>query len=163
MASHANRSRIPGMRDGGIGAHRRVRAALRRAGHRRVEPTVQRLRESRGLGSRRMSETLRFISAGAGTGKTYRLTQLLHDMLVDGRVRPSGILATTFTKKAAAELRQRVRSHLIKQGQYAHATAIGQARIGTVNSVCGNLLARFAFEAGMPMEQRVLDEPSATQ
>jgi ATP-dependent helicase/nuclease subunit A len=110
-----------------------------------------------------MSETLRFISAGAGTGKTYRLTQLLHDMLVDGRVRPSGILATTFTKKAAAELRQRVRSHLIKQGEYAHATAIGQARIGTVNSVCGNLLARFAFEAGMPMEQRVLDEPSATQ
>jgi ATP-dependent exoDNAse (exonuclease V) beta subunit len=110
-----------------------------------------------------MSQTLRFLSAGAGSGKTYRLTQILHDMLIDGRVRPSGILATTFTKKAAAELRERVRSHLIQRGAYSHATAIGQARIGTVNSVCGNLLARFAFEAGMPMEQRVLDESSATQ
>ncbi len=110
-----------------------------------------------------MSETLRFISAGAGSGKTYRLTALLHDMLIDGRVRPSGILATTFTNKAAAELRERVRSHLIKKGQYALATAIGQARIGTVNSVCGNLLARFAFEAGMPIEQRVLDESRAAQ
>jgi ATP-dependent helicase/nuclease subunit A len=110
-----------------------------------------------------MSATLRFLSAGAGSGKTYRLTQILHDMLVDGRVRPEGVLATTFTNKAAAELRERVRSHLIKQGQYAYASAIGQARIGTVNSVCGKLLARFAFEAGMPMEQRVLDEPRATQ
>ena len=110
-----------------------------------------------------MSETLRFLSAGAGSGKTHRLTQILHDMLIDARVRPSGVLATTFTNKAAAELRERVRAHLIEQGAYVHATAIGQARIGTVNSVCGNLLARFAFEAGMPMEQRVLDEPSATQ
>ncbi len=110
-----------------------------------------------------MSETLRFISAGAGSGKTYRLTELLHQMLEDGRVRPSGILATTFTNKAAAELRERVRSHLIHKGQYALATAIGQARIGTVNSVCGNLLSRFAFEAGMPVEQRVLDVPRATQ
>jgi ATP-dependent helicase/nuclease subunit A len=110
-----------------------------------------------------MSETLRFISAGAGSGKTYRLTALLYDMLIDGRVRPSGILATTFTNKAAAELRERVRSHLIKKGRYALATAIGQARIGTVNSVCGNLLARFAFEAGMPIEQRVLDESRAAQ
>jgi ATP-dependent exoDNAse (exonuclease V) beta subunit len=110
-----------------------------------------------------MSQTLRFISAGAGSGKTYRLTELLHQMLEDGRVRPSGILATTFTNKAAAELRERVRSHLIHKERYTLATAIGQARIGTVNSVCGNLLSRFAFEAGMPVEQRVLDVPRATQ
>jgi ATP-dependent helicase/nuclease subunit A len=110
-----------------------------------------------------MSESFRFISAGAGSGKTYRLTQLLHEMLMDYRVSPSGILATTFTIKAAAELRQRVRSHLMVKGQYTLATEIGEARIGTVNSVCGNLLARFAFEAGMPMQQRVLDEPAAAQ
>ena len=110
-----------------------------------------------------MTRTLRFISAGAGSGKTYRLTELLHDMLVDGRVRPDGILATTFTNKAAAELRERVRSHLVKNGRHGLATDIGQARIGTVNSVCGNLLSRFAFEAGMPVEQRILDEARAGQ
>jgi ATP-dependent helicase/nuclease subunit A len=110
-----------------------------------------------------MNGTLRFISAGAGSGKTYRLTELLHDMLIDGPVRPEGILATSFTNKSAAELRERVRSHLIEKGRYGLATDIGQARIGTVNSVCGNLLGRFAFEAGMPVEQRVLDEARAGQ
>jgi ATP-dependent exoDNAse (exonuclease V) beta subunit len=110
-----------------------------------------------------MSVSFRFISAGAGSGKTYRLTALLHEMLTTKVVRPEGVLATTFTNKAAAELRERVRTHLMKQGEFACATAIGQARIGTVNSVCGNLLMRFAFEAGMPMEQRVLDEPRSAQ
>lgn len=104
-----------------------------------------------------------FISAGAGSGKTYRLADLLHEMLVDGRVRASGVIATSFTNKSAAELRERVRAHLIGKGRYTLATAIGQSRIGTVNSICGNLLARFAFEAGLPPEQRVLDEARSAQ
>jgi ATP-dependent helicase/nuclease subunit A len=110
-----------------------------------------------------MSASVRFISAGAGSGKTYRLTELLHEMLSAGQVNPAGVIATTFTKKAAAELRERVRGHLSNKGHHALATAIGQARIGTVNSVCGALLARFAFEAGLPPEQRVLDEERARQ
>lgn len=99
-----------------------------------------------------------FISAGAGSGKTHRLTGLLHHELTTERLRPSGVIATTFTKKAAAELRERVREHMLKQGNFGLANAMGQARIGTVNSVCGQLIARFAFEAGMSTEQQVLDE-----
>ncbi|MGY2361254.1 UvrD-helicase domain-containing protein [Pseudomonas azotoformans] len=102
-----------------------------------------------------------FISAGAGSGKTHRLTEILHQELLDQQVQPSGVIATTFTRKAATELRERVRSHLLKQGQINLATAMGQARIGTVNSICGQLLERFAFEAGMPPEQRVLEENQA--
>ena len=45
-----------------------------------------------------MSAQFRFISAGAGSGKTYRLTELLLAELQAGRVRPPGVLATTFTK-----------------------------------------------------------------
>jgi hypothetical protein len=71
--------------------------------------------------------------------KTFRLTQILTSSS-SGAVRPSGVIATTFTKKAATELRERVRSHLLKQGEYGLANAMGQARIGTVNSVCGGLL-----------------------
>lgn len=108
-----------------------------------------------------MTPSIRFISAGAGSGKTYRLTQILHEELVAGRVRPAGVLATTFTTRAAAELRERVRSHLVREHAYALATAMGQARIGTVNSVCGVLLQRFAFESGMPVEQSVLSEEQA--
>ncbi|MBK7249601.1 MAG: UvrD-helicase domain-containing protein [Gammaproteobacteria bacterium] len=105
-----------------------------------------------------MVGTLSFVSAGAGSGKTYRLTQILHERLSSGQVRPQGVLATTFTRKAATELRERVRKALIEQGEFALASAIGQARIGTVNSVCGGFLERFAFEAGLATVQRVLEE-----
>jgi DNA helicase-2/ATP-dependent DNA helicase PcrA len=51
-----------------------------------------------------------FIVAGPGTGKTATLTlRILKLILVDG-LPPRGILATTFTKKAAAELRSRILS-----------------------------------------------------
>ena len=108
-----------------------------------------------------MSDLIRFISAGAGSGKTYKLTEILHELLTVKKVPPAGVIATTFTKKAAAELRERVRGSLVEKGEHRLATEIGQARIGTVNSVCGGLLARFAFEAGVPPEQRVLDQEGA--
>lgn len=105
-----------------------------------------------------MKANITFISAGAGSGKTHRLTELLHHELTGGGVRPSGVIATTFTKKAATELRERVREHLLKQGNFGLSNAMGQSRIGTINSVCGQLIARFAFEAGMSTEQQVLEE-----
>ena len=39
-----------------------------------------------------------FVSAGAGSGKTYTLTQILRDELVAGRAQPGGVIATTFTR-----------------------------------------------------------------
>ncbi len=105
-----------------------------------------------------MAGTLRFVSAGAGSGKTYRLTQILYEKLSSGEARPAGVIATTFTRKAATELRERVRTALLEKGEFALANSMGQARIGTVNSVCGGFLERFAFEAGLAPEQRVLEE-----
>lgn len=102
-----------------------------------------------------------FISAGAGSGKTHRLTEILHRELQSGDIHPKGVIATTFTRKAAAELRERVRGYLLEQGQFRLANAMGQARIGTVNSVCGQLLDRFAFEAGLAPGQQVLEENQA--
>jgi ATP-dependent exoDNAse (exonuclease V) beta subunit len=102
--------------------------------------------------------SLTFISAGAGSGKTYTLTETLGKLLDQNGIRPAGVIATTFTNKAASELRERVRQCLLGKGEFALASAMGQARIGTINSVCGSLLERFAFEAGLPTQQRVIDE-----
>lgn len=99
-----------------------------------------------------------FINAGAGSGKTYRLTELLYENLFSGSAQPERVIATTFTRKAAAELRERARSKLMERRAWSLAQQIGAARIGTVNSVCGDLLQRFAFEAGVVTELRVLDE-----
>jgi ATP-dependent exoDNAse (exonuclease V) beta subunit len=108
--------------------------------------------------SERCNHRIDFISAGAGSGKTYSLTGKLEQLLASGEVSPGGVMATTFTRLAAGELRERVRCKLIEAGQLALANQMEQALIGTVNSVCGELLGRFAFEAGMPPDQQVLDQ-----
>ena len=105
-----------------------------------------------------MSTNIRFISAGAGSGKTYRLTELLKEAVTSGRTRPGGVIGTTFTKKAAAELRERVRRHLFDAGRPETAIQMGKALLGTVNSVCGQLLGRFAFEVGLSPDLEVIPD-----
>ncbi|MFZ4427816.1 MAG: UvrD-helicase domain-containing protein [Saprospiraceae bacterium] len=100
---------------------------------------------------------LKIISAGAGSGKTYRLTQEMVALLKKD-VRPGGIIATTFTKKAAAELQERVRVQLLKAGMPDAAEAIGSAMIGTVHSLGVRLLQRFAYEAGVSPEVAIIAE-----
>lgn len=104
---------------------------------------------------------IEFISAGAGSGKTYKLTETLAEALESGEARPHAVLATTFTVKAATELRERARAWLLNKGAIGLATAIGQAKLGTVNSVCGQLLKRFCFEIGLSPDQTVLSEGQA--
>jgi len=113
---------------------------------------------------------IKIISAGAGSGKTHRLTGDMYDLMKKGTVRPSGIIATTFTKKAAAELQERVRLKLLQNGMTVEASELGEALIGTVHSIGTRLLQRFAFEAGVsPLveiiadgdEQRIFNESLA--
>jgi ATP-dependent exoDNAse (exonuclease V) beta subunit len=96
-----------------------------------------------------------FISAGAGSGKTYRLTEELERALQSG-VSPAGVIGTTFTVKAAGELNDRVRERLIRSGHPQLAERMSQALVGTVHSVCERLLQRFAFELGLSPALNVL-------
>ena len=102
---------------------------------------------------------IRIISAGAGSGKTYRLTQEMVNLL-EGKsgekVRASGIIATTFTKKAASELQERVRVKLLESGMSEEADDLANAMIGTVHSLGTKLLKRFAFEAGVSPEVDII-------
>ncbi len=102
---------------------------------------------------------LKIISAGAGSGKTYRLTQELVGLLASGKVRASGIIATTFTNKAAAELQERVRVRLLEEGLTQAANDLSNALIGTVHGLGVKLLKRFAYEAGVsPQVEIIADE-----
>lgn len=104
-----------------------------------------------------MNPEIALISASAGSGKTYRLTEVLVESLSQG-VRPEALLATTFTKKAAQELASRVRARLLKAGRAEDALRVMDGYIGTVNSVCGSLLKDFALEAGLSPALDVLPE-----
>jgi len=104
---------------------------------------------------------IHIITASAGSGKTYRLSNLLHDRIAAKTVRPEAVIATTFTKKAAAELQERVRQRLIAKGLTAEANRLAAARMGTVNAICSGLVMDFAFEKGLFPETKVLDESAA--
>ena len=106
-------------------------------------------------GSQRDLSHVRFISAGAGSGKTYRLTRELEQALCEDRVTPASVIGTTFTVKAATELQDRVRTRLIRSGQPLFSAQMAQSLIGTVHSVCARLLGRFAFELGLSPDVNV--------
>lgn len=121
----------------------------------RPEPPARPDGEQVVSGHQRDLEHVRFISAGAGSGKTYRLTRELEQALCEGRVTPAAVIGTTFTVKAAAELQDRVRTRLIRRGRPLLSAQMAQSLIGTVHSVCARLLGRFAFELGLSPEINV--------
>lgn len=97
------------------------------------------------------------IKASAGSGKTYQVTKTIASR-IEGGLHPSQILATTFTRKAAAELTVRIRERLVDQDLLEEAAAMPAALVGTVNSVTGQLLGEFAFEAGLSPRLTILTE-----
>lgn len=103
------------------------------------------------------------VSASAGSGKTYRLVSELEQAIMHAKspARPEAVIATTFTVKAAAELRERVRARLLERGLVAQAQQLAMARIGTVNSVCAEMIGEYAFELGLAPETRTLEEAAA--
>lgn len=110
-----------------------------------------------------------FVEAGAGTGKTSALVDRVVALVLGGRSIEK-IAAITFTEKAAAELRDRVRSELENAATEhpEHTVAIDQAlssldraQISTIHSFCRQQLYRFAAEAGIDPSFRVQDEVAA--
>ena len=99
------------------------------------------------------------IRAGAGTGKTFTLTQrYLHHIIHDG-LRPLEVVAVTFTEQAAEELRSRIRlaleqKHIEEQKLYE----LDAAPIGTLHSLAARICRNFPEEAGVPAQFRVRDE-----
>lgn len=88
--------------------------------------------------------------AGAGTGKTKALTARIAHLLNTGRAWPSGILAVTFTNKAAREMKLRV-------GGYLGEAVEGMPWLGTFHSISAKLLRRHAELVGLQSNFTILD------
>jgi ATP-dependent helicase/nuclease subunit A len=107
------------------------------------------------------------LEAGAGTGKTGVMVDRYCRLVVDKGVSPDAILAFTFTDKAAAELRARIRAALTRRaakGSERAASAlagIGGAWITTIHGFCNRLLAAHPVAAGIDPGFRVLDAPES--
>jgi ATP-dependent helicase/nuclease subunit A len=105
-----------------------------------------------------MTANIRIIPAGAGSGKTYRITHQLIDWVEQGLVRPDRILAVTFTEAAAGELRSRIRSALLTANRVEDAIALERSYVSTIHSLGLGIQTDHAFAAGVSPAPRHLSE-----
>jgi len=127
------------------------------------EPTRRRIRED-------LVTTL-LVEAAAGTGKTSSMVDRMLALVRTGAAQPESVVAVTFTKKAAGELRRRFREKLqqavatTSNGEEQTRLATALARIdrmviGTIHSFAGRLLRERPIEAGVDPGFRELDDPA---
>ena len=89
------------------------------------------------------------ILAGAGSGKTRVLTTRIAWLISTGQVSPPGILAVTFTNKAAKEMQTRLAGML--------PINVRGMWIGTFHGLCNRLLRAHHRDAGLPQLFQILD------
>jgi ATP-dependent helicase/nuclease subunit A len=105
------------------------------------------------------------LEAGAGTGKTGVMVDRYCRLACDEGVGLDAILAFTFTDKAAAELRERIRVELSRRAAAGSERArallaeVGGAWVTTIHGFCNRLLAGHPVAAGVDPRFRVLDAP----
>ncbi len=113
------------------------------------------------------------VEAGAGTGKTALIMERLKNIICGGDVPMEELAAITFTEKAAAELKSRLRAEL--EGLAVSAEGVRRERalralremdraaLSTIHSFCSALLRERPVEAGVDPGFRVADEVEAEE
>ncbi|MGN0262185.1 MAG: UvrD-helicase domain-containing protein [Eggerthellaceae bacterium] len=104
------------------------------------------------------------VCAGAGTGKTFTLTQRIAFALVgdpENGIEPAlesidQALVITFTNKAAAELKSRFRGMLRSVGRFEDALKVDSAWISTIHGMCSRILREHALELGIDPEFKLV-------
>lgn len=116
-----------------------------------------------------------FVSAGAGSGKTWTLTQRIGGAFQvnksDFKLKSiTEVLAITFTKKAAAELLSRIKAKLIEvQNEYpelglsADDINVNASWISTIHGFCSRFLKENALEIGLDPDFKMLSELEAEE
>ena len=99
-----------------------------------------------------------FVSAGAGTGKTAVLVERFVRAVCDRGLDVDSILVITYTRRATAELRTRIRSELVARGRQDLARELDGAWISTIHGFCLRLLKAHPFAAGLDPRFRELDD-----
>lgn len=102
-----------------------------------------------------------YINAGAGSGKTYTLTQQLVDLISQHKAQPEQVILTTFTIKAANEFKEKAKAELYKVGLFDEAARLDHALIGTVHSVCQRMIAKYWFLLGLAPDMGVMADEDA--
>lgn len=103
------------------------------------------------------------LTANAGSGKTSVMAERFVRAVREDGVDVARILAITFTEKAAAELKARVRGRFEALGDPERARATEGAWVSTIHGFCARLLRTHPLAAGIDPRFAVLDENAARQ
>src|SRR5437762_7576857 len=114
------------------------------------------------------------VEAAAGTGKTTELIQRILAVLRSGRTTVDKIVAVTFTRKAAGELRLRLRVELDKARLAAKdaneirfledaVARLEEAHLGTIHSFCAEILRQRPVEAQLAPGFEEIDDTQSTR
>lgn len=115
-------------------------------------------------------KNVEYISASAGSGKTYTLTHKLADAVrgysVDKegsrhtvtRIEPEQVILTTYTVKAATEFREKAKAAMHEAGLHEEAERLDQAMIGTVHSVADAFIHKYWYRLGISPELNVMTD-----
>src|SRR3954465_6010886 len=97
------------------------------------------------------------IIAAAGSGKTEVVSQRVAGLLAEGED-PASIVAFTFTEKAAAELKERIRARVTALVGEGASDRLGQLFVGTIHAYCFRLLQSHvpAYETYTPLDENQL-------
>ena len=113
-------------------------------------------------GQRKCIETLDrpiVVAAGAGSGKTFTLTKRIVGALESGYIDDIGqVCAITFTNKAAAELKSRVKAELRAVGLVEQSLKADDAWISTIHGMCARILRAHAIELDLDPKFKMIDE-----
>lgn len=106
------------------------------------------------------------VVAGAGSGKTATMSQRVVYLVATGQVRPEQVLGLTFTRKATAELAQRVAtqlSQLAASGLLEASQDDPEPTIATYNAFAGDLVRQHGLRIGVDPDSTLITEARAWQ
>ncbi len=103
-------------------------------------------------------KNITFIYAGAGSGKTYTLTEKLTQWVKENRGAANEIMFTTFTTKAANEIKERAQAKLLQNQFFDEAQQLNDALIGTVHSVGYRFIKKYWYLLGISPEIMEISE-----
>lgn len=104
------------------------------------------------------------VSASAGSGKTHVVIERIITLILDGKTTVDRVLAVTFTKLAAQEMKDKLKRALIKEINNGRSELkeelenVYNADISTIHSFCSNLIKKYFYVLGIDSNFEVLDD-----